>query len=228
MSELIVERMDFESVENKIVTESIGEGKTTKKYYVYGPSLVSEVKNANGRIYPKPIIEREVDKMNKTLIPQCSFYGELNHPDSIEINPERITHMTKELRMEGNIAISKSLVMDTPLGKIVKTIFDEGGKLGISSRGVGTLKESIVQSDFALSALDIVSSPSGPNCILSSIYENKEWVFENGLLTEKEREKIIKEVDRAIVECKFSIDDKRAAFLKLFQKTLATIGNKIK
>lgn len=225
MTNLLVEQMDFEEISVNLLTETIGD-KVIKRCYVKGPCLVSEIKNGNGRVYPKPIIEREVRRMNDTKIKNCNFFGEMNHPDTIEINPERISHITKELIMDSNIAIGKSLILDTPLGKIAQSIFEGGGKLGISSRGVGTLKESIVQNDFMLHALDIVVDPSGPNCFLETICENKEWVFENGILTEKERTDIIKEVDKVIVEHQFSVEDRQSAFLKLFTDVISNIKTK--
>jgi hypothetical protein len=226
--ELIIEHIDFESIQNEIITEELSEGVSSKKFYITGPYLESDVKNGNGRIYPKPVIEKEVTRLNSSKIPQNRFLGELNHPDHIEVNLERVSHLIKELKMDNNIAVGKSLVLDTPCGKIVQSLIEGGVKLGISSRGVGTLKESIVQADFALHAIDVVSDPSGPSCFMSAVFEGKEWVMENGILTEKQREEIIKEVDKVIIEHQFSVADKQAAFMKLFQESLQAIAKKHK
>lgn len=228
MSQLIIEHIDFDSIQNEIITEELSEGVSSKKFYITGPYLESDVKNGNGRIYPKPVIEKEVSRLNSSKIPQNRFLGELNHPDHIEVNLERVSHLIKELKMEKNIAVGKSLVLDTPCGKIVQSLIEGGVKLGISSRGVGTLKESIVQSDFALHAIDVVSDPSGPSCFMDAVMEGKEWVMENGILTEKQRDEIIQEVEKVIVQHQFSIEDKQAAFMKLFQESLQAIAKKHK
>lgn len=226
MSELIIETMDMDSVVNQIVTESVN-NQQIKNYYLSGIHLQSEVKNGNGRIYPRTIIEREVKRLTEGKIKQNRLIGELEHPNSCSINLERVSHITKELRLEGNDVYGKSMLLDTPMGKIAKSLIDGGVKLGVSSRGVGTLKESIVQNDFALHCIDIVADPSAPQAFVNGILESKkEWVMENGILTEKELETTLKQVDQIIIENQFSVDDRKAAFLKLFNDSLAKIQNK--
>ena len=180
------------------------------------------------------IVEDYDDNVYCVSVPNQNFYCMDNGKtfwsgNSCEINPERISHITKELRMEGNDVYGKSLVLDTPMGRIVKSLMEGGVRLGVSSRGVGTLKESVVQNDFQLHAIDVVTEPSAPNAFVEGIMESKkEWVFENGLLTEKELQDTIAEVNKVIVENQFSIEDRQAAFLKLFQETMNKISNKYK
>lgn len=227
MSELLIEHVDFESISNEIITENIND-KEIRKHYIVGPHLDADIKNGNGRVYPRAIIDREVKRLMETKIKQNRLMGELNHPASVEINLERVSHLTKDLKMEGNIAVGKSLLLDTPMGKIAQALVDGGAKIGVSSRGVGTLKESIVQNDYSLICIDIVSDPSGPSCFVDNIMENKEWVFENGILTEKERQVVVAEVEKIIVETQYSIDDRKAAFLKLFNDAVFSIKSKYK
>lgn len=224
--ELLREEIDFQSITNDIVTESISEGKSIKNFYLSGVHLQSEIKNQNGRIYPRGVIEREVNRINESKIKQNRFVGQLNHPEDLEINLERVSHLTTVLKMEGNDVYGKSKLLDTPLGLIAKKLVEGGVKLGVSSRGAGTLKNSIVQNDYNLLCVDIVSDPSCSSAWVDPLYESKEWIMENGLLTEKQFDDSRKELDKIIVECKFSIEDKRAAFLNLFQKTLREIGSK--
>ena len=144
----------------------------------------------------------------------------------MDITYERVSHLIKELRMDNNIAYGKSLVLDTPLGKVIKSLMDEGVKVGTSTRGTGTVKNSIVQGDWFWKTNDLVHDNSGPSCLLDNICENREWVFENGLLTEKEREVIKTQVDKVVLEHQFSIEDRASAFLKLFNETIHKISLK--
>ena len=226
MTSLLTEEVDLESICAQVIQEDIG-GIPTKNYYIIGPYMEAAVKNGNGRTYPLPVIEREVRRLNENKIPQNRFLGELNHPNVIEVNLERVSHLIKELKMEGNIAMGKSLVLDTPMGKIAKALIDGGVKLGISSRGVGTLKESIVQNDFCVSAIDLVSDPSAPSAFMTAVMEGKkEWVFENGILTEKELMDVTAEVNKVIIEHQFSKEDRNAAFLKMFSDIMINIRSK--
>lgn len=226
MAELIIEHIDFDSLSCEFITETVN-GMPKKNMYITGPHLDSEVKNGNGRMYPRAIIEREIKRLNETKIKQNRLMGELNHPNNVEINLERVSHLTKELRLEGNIGFGKSMLLDTPMGKIAQALGEGGVKLGVSSRGVGTLKESVVQNDYNLVCIDIVSDPSGPNCFVDNILESKkEWVFENGILTEKQLEETLQEVNKIIVETQFSKEDRQAALLKMFQDAMRKIALK--
>lgn len=161
----------------------------TKNYFIEGIFMQADQKNKNGRIYPMNIMEKEVDRYNKEYVKSGRAFGELGHPDGPTINLERVSHMIKELRKDGSNFIGKAKVMDTPYGKIVKNLIDEGATLGVSTRGMGSLKNesgaNIVQDDFYLAtAGDIVADPSAPNAFVEGIMEGKEWVWDNGIIKE--------------------------------------------
>ena len=183
---LITEMVDFEDVEF-IVEEN---KKGTKDYYIKGIFMQAETKNRNGRIYPKEVLAKQVKKYDEAYIKQNRAFGELGHPDGPVVNLERVSHMIKELKEDGNNWIGKAKILDTPYGKIVKNLIDEGAKLGVSSRGMGSLKKqqgtNVVQDDFYLA--DIVADPSAPAAFVEGIMENKEWVWDNGVIKEQEIE----------------------------------------
>jgi hypothetical protein len=160
-----------------------------KQYYISGIFMQANQKNRNGRVYPSDILEREVKRYSDTYITSNRAFGELGHPDGPTINLDRVSHMIKELYKDGDNFIGKAKIMDTPMGKIVKNLMDEGATLGVSSRGMGSLKQSqgvnVVQSDFYLStAADIVADPSAPDAFVDGIMEGKEWIWDNGVLKE--------------------------------------------
>ena len=163
----------------------------SKKYSIRGPFMQAEVKNRNGRIYPMPVLEKEVAKYNKNFVQQNRAFGELGHPDGPTVNLERVSHRITSLRPDGQNFIGEAKIMDTPMGKIVKNLMDEDCKLGVSSRGMGSLDErggaKYVRDDFYLAtAADIVADPSAPNAFVEGIMEGKEWVWNNGALIESE------------------------------------------
>lgn len=225
---LITETLGFDQVETEIIKEaSVDGGIAKKRIHIRGPFMESEIRNGNGRVYPRPVIEKEVKRLMESRIPQNRFLGELNHPNVIEVNLERVSHLIKELRMEGNVAVGKAALLDTPMGLIAQALVEGGVKIGISSRGVGTLRESIVQNDFRVSAIDLVSDPSAPNALMDIVMEGKkEWVMENGILTEKELQDTVAEVNKIIIENQFSKEDRAAATLKMFNECLAKIQMK--
>ena len=186
-------------VEQNFEVECLVEGKESadKKYYIHGPFLVAETKNRNGRIYPKSILEREVKNYQK-LIDEKRAISELGHPETPTINLERVSHMITSLEEDGNNWIGRAKLLDTPMGKIAKTFIDEGVRLGVSSRGMGSLKpmkeSQIVQDDFYLAAIDIVSDPSGPGCFVNGILEGKEYLWNNGIIAEADIAQIRKEI----------------------------------
>ena len=179
-----------EAVENvEYICEAQENG--PKKYSIRGPFMQAEVKNRNGRIYPLPILEKEVEKYNKNFVQQNRAFGELGHPDGPTVNLERVSHRITSLRPDGQNFIGEAKIMDTPMGKIVKNLMDEDCKLGVSSRGMGSLDErggaKYVRDDFYLAtAADIVADPSAPNAFVEGIMEGKEWVWNNGALIESE------------------------------------------
>lgn len=168
----------------QIITEDKGQN-----LFIEGIFLQSEMKNRNGRVYPKSVMEREVSRYMKEYVDAKRAFGELGHPEGPTINLDRVSHMITSLKEEGNNYVGKAKIMNTPMGNIVKNLIDGGAKLGVSSRGMGSLKvnnEGIneVQDDFYLAtAADIVADPSAPDAFVQGIMENKEWMFVNGSWT---------------------------------------------
>ena len=178
---------DFE-----ILTE--GKGKDMK---IKGVFMQAETKNRNGRVYPLDVLQKEVNRYNKELVETKRAFGELGHPEGPTVNLDRVSHMIEELVPEGNNIIGKAKILDTPNGKIVKELLNAGAKLGVSSRGMGTLEKkgqtNYVKDDFYLAtAADIVADPSAPKAFVEGIMEGKEWIWDNGILREAEVAKIHK------------------------------------
>ena len=188
-----------ESIEDiEYITEDDAEGK--KNYRIKGVFLQAEVKNRNGRIYPMPVLEKEVGRYNKEYVQKNRAFGELGHPDGPTVNLERVSHMITKLHPDGKNFIGEAKIMDTPYGKIVKNLINEGAKLGVSSRGMGSLEPrrgaQVVKDDFYLAtAADIVADPSAPNAFVEGIMEGKEWVWQNGAVKEMDIEAYRKELD---------------------------------
>jgi len=162
-----------------------------KSYKIKGVFLQSNVKNRNGRVYPKEILENEVMRYNREFINKKRAFGELGHPDGPTVNLERVSHMITKLSPDGSNFIGEAKIMDTPYGKVVKGLINEGAQLGVSSRGMGSLIQrngaNYVKDDFYLAtAADIVADPSAPDAFVQGIMENKEWVWDNGVLVEKD------------------------------------------
>jgi hypothetical protein len=180
----------------KLITETLQDVKYiteekngVKSLYITGPFLVGEQKNRNGRVYPKSILEREVNRYNEEYISKNRAFGELGHPDSPSINLDRVSHLIVNLRQEGSTFIGKAKILETPYGKTAKGLLDGGANLGVSSRGMGSLKEvngvNLVQDDYYLAtAADIVADPSAPGAFVQGIMEGKEWVWDNGIVKE--------------------------------------------
>ena len=165
--------------------------------------MQSERKNKNGRIYPLPVLEKEVNRYVKEYVEPKRAFGELGHPDGPTVNLDRASHMITELRKEGKNFIGRAKVLGTPNGNIVKNLIDEGARLGVSSRGMGTLKPDeknaqIVQNDFYLAtAADIVADPSAPNAFVEGIMEGVEWIWDNGLLKAQDVERARNNIQNA-------------------------------
>ena len=180
----------------KLITENINEVKVlteekggVKSLFIEGPFLVAETKNRNGRVYPSQTMKKEVDRYNEEYISKNRAFGELGHPDSPTINLDRVSHLITSLKQEGNQWIGKAKILETPMGKIAKSLMEGGATLGVSSRGMGSLKEmngvNVVQPDFYLAtAADIVADPSAPGAFVQGIMEGKEWVWDNGKVKE--------------------------------------------
>ena len=177
-----------EAVEEvEYITEEKDDG--GKNYKIRGIFMQADIKNRNGRVYPMEVLDEEVKKYNKNFIKENRAFGELGHPDGPTVNLERVSHKITSLKPDGKNFIGEAKIMDTPMGKIVKNLMDEGAKLGVSSRGMGSLKQkggaNVVSDDFYLAtAADIVADPSAPNAFVEGIMEGKEWVWNNGALVE--------------------------------------------
>ena len=170
----------------QVITEGTG---ADKKLYIEGVFLQSELKNRNGRVYPFQVLEREVGRYNEEYVKTKRALGELGHPDGPTVNLDRVSHRITELRAEGNNFMGKAQILDTPMGKIAKSLLGEGVQLGVSSRGMGSIDKredtSYVMDDFMLAtAADIVADPSAPDAFVNGIMEGKEWVWDNGVLKE--------------------------------------------
>ena len=188
-----------ESVEDlEFVTEAKEDG--GKNYKIKGIFMQADIKNRNGRIYPMEVLEKEVRSYNKDHIQQKRAFGELGHPDGPTVNLERVSHLVTSLTPDGKNFIGEAKIMETPMGKIVKNLMDEGAKLGVSSRGMGSLDQkngaNYVRNDFYLAtAADIVADPSAPNAFVEGIMEGKEWVWDNGIIRESEIAEMKKRID---------------------------------
>ena len=175
--------------------EVLTEGKSGKDMKIKGVFMQAETKNRNGRMYPLDTLTKEVKRYNKELVEPKRAFGELGHPDGPTVNLDRVSHLIEELYPEGNNIIGKAKILDTPNGKIVKELLNAGAKLGVSSRGMGTLEKrgqtNVVKDDFYLAtAGDIVADPSAPEAFVEGIMEGKEWIWDNGILRESEVAKI--------------------------------------
>jgi len=204
-----------ETVENTEIIIEEGAG-GVKNLYITGPFLVAETKNKNGRIYRAETLEREVNRYTQECINKNRGYGELSHPDTPSINLDRVSHMVTSLTKEGNVWIGKAKILETPMGKIARALIEGGASLGVSSRGMGTLKEvngvNIVQDDYHLAAAaDLVADPSGPSCFVNGIMENKEFYLVNGKVTEQVMDGYIKDIKKA------SSKDIEAVSLRIFE-----------
>ena len=171
--------------EIKYISE-LNEETGKKSHFIEGVFLQSNLKNRNGRMYPKEVMQKEVARYTKESIDKKRAYGELGHPDGPTVNLDRVSHMIVGLKEDGDNYIGRAKILDTPMGRIVKELIDEGASLGVSSRGLGSLKErngvNEVQEDFMLAtAADIVADPSAPDAYVQGIMENKEWTFVNGI-----------------------------------------------
>ena len=183
----------------KILTEE-RDGK--KLLYIEGVFLQSELKNRNGRMYPFEVLNREVERYSEEYVKTKRALGELGHPDGPTINLDRVSHRITDLRAEGHNFMGKAQILDTPMGKIAKSLLDEGVQLGVSSRGMGSIDKrediSVVRDDFMLTtAADIVADPSAPDAFVNGIMEGKEWVWDNGILKEAKIDKYRRYIDES-------------------------------
>ena len=202
------------------ITEAKENGQ--KDYKIKGVFMQGEIKNRNGRVYPMQVLDEQVKKYTDNYVNQNRAYGELGHPSGPTINLERVSHMITDLTKDGTNYIGEAKIMDTPYGKIVKNLMDEGAKLGVSSRGMGSLKQNgnsqVVQKDYHLAtAADIVADPSAPDAFVEGIMEGKEWVWDNGVLREAQVNEYKEEITRT------SKADLEGAKLKIFADFLSKL-----
>jgi hypothetical protein len=190
-----------EATNVEFLTEAKKDG--GKSYFIEGIFMQSDTKNRNGRIYPKEILQKEAKRYNTEFIQKKRAFGELGHPDGPTVNLERVSHMIEELQEVEQNFMGRAKILDTPYGKIVKNLIDEGARLGVSSRGMGSLKPvkdgiQEVQRDFYLAtAADIVADPSAPDAFVAGIMEGKEWIWDNGLLKETKIQEYKNQIEKS-------------------------------
>jgi len=190
---------EFNDTIAPIITESKNGG---KDYFIEGVFMQSDIKNRNGRVYPKAIMEKEVNRYKKEFVEKDRAFGELGHPEGPTINLDKVSHLIQSLELEGKNYVGKAKVLSTPNGEIVKALINDGAKLGVSSRGLGSLEQKgnaqYVKDDFQLAtAGDIVADPSAPEAFVEGIMEGVEWVYQNGILTQLQVEDMQKELRSA-------------------------------
>lgn len=213
----------------KLITESIEdievlveEKNGVKNLYIEGVFLQGDIKNRNGRVYPFDILEREVSRYNEHYVTAGRALGELGHPDGPTVNLDRVSHKIISLRSEGRNFVGKAQILSTPMGSIAKSLLESGVKLGVSSRGMGSMEErngaNYVRDDFMLAtAADIVADPSAPDAFVNGIMEGKEWIWDNGLLKEAKVAKYKKYISES---AKKNIEEKSLKVFKDFMFNL--------
>ena len=190
---------EYNESDVEFITEAKeGEG---KKYIISGVFAQSESKNRNGRIYPRPIMEKAVSKYVAEQVSKDRAVGELNHPEGPTVNLDKVSHKITDLQMEGDDVVGRAQILDTPNGKIVQGLLDGGVKLGVSTRGMGSLAQQgnamVVKDDYLLNTIDIVQDPSAPGAFVNGIMEGVEWVWNNGIIEAQEIEKMETEIKKA-------------------------------
>ena len=213
-------RLIAEEITDVQFLEEEKEGK--KNYFIEGIFLQAELKNRNNRMYPLATLQKEVAKYNENYIESGRALGELGHPDGPSINLDRVSHKIISLKEDGNNFIGKAKLLDTPMGRIAKDLLGEGVKLGVSSRGMGSIRKeencNVVMDDFMLAtAADIVADPSAPDAFVNGIMEGKEWVWDNGVLKEAAVAQIKQEIDQATL---INIQERKISAFSKFLKSL--------
>jgi len=213
-------RLIAEEITNVQFLEEEKEGK--KNYFIEGIFLQAELKNRNNRMYPLRTLQKEVAKYSENYIDKGRALGELGHPDGPSINLDRVSHKIISLKEDGNNFIGKAKLLDTPMGRIAKDLLGEGVKLGVSSRGMGSIRKeencNVVMDDFMLAtAADIVADPSAPDAFVNGIMEGKEWVWDNGVLKEAAVAEIKTEIDQATL---INLQERKISAFEKFLKSL--------
>lgn len=213
----------------EVLTEANEDGK--KNYFIEGIFMQGDIKNRNGRIYPSAVLEKEMKRYDDQFIKTKRALGELGHPDGPSINGDRVSHLITEMKRDGSNFVGKAKILSTPMGQIVKTFMDEGVKIGVSTRGLGSVKptkEGImeVQDDFYLSTVDIVTDPSGPNCFVNGIMENTEYYYDIASGTWRAQQAIhemVQEVKKEYKKTVRRIDENTAA--RMFERFVDSLRN---
>tara|TARA_B110000977_G_scaffold47624_1_gene64775 strand:- start:1937 stop:2626 length:690 start_codon:yes stop_codon:yes gene_type:complete len=188
------------------VATEINEETGDKSYFIEGIFMQGDIKNRNGRIYPKEILEKEMGRYDKDFIKTKRALGELGHPDGPGINGDKVSHLITEMKQDGSNFTGKAKILGTPMGNIVKTFMDEGVLIGVSTRGLGSVKPTAegimeVQKDFHLATVDIVTDPSGPNCFVNGIMENAEYYYDiasGNWIAQEPIEQVIEEIQQVV------------------------------
>lgn len=216
-----------ETVEDvKYITEKTESGK--KNLYIEGIFMQGDIVNRNKRSYNTDILEREINRYTKDLVEKGRAFGELGHPNGPSINLDRVSHIITEMKRDGTNFIGKARIADTPMGDIARGIMESGGQLGVSSRGMGSLKENKngimeVQDDFYLAtAADIVADPSAPDAFVHGIMEGVEWIWDNGILKAQKLEEAKKQIDKTVASRELTEEKK----LEIFEKMLTHMASK--
>lgn len=224
-----------EVTEDAQITTVLNEATGKKSHFIEGIFMQADIKNRNGRIYPSPVLEKEMNRYQKDFIETKRALGELGHPDGPSINGDRVSHLITEMKKDGSNFIGKAKILGTPMGEIVKTFMDEGVKIGVSTRGLGSVKQTKegimeVQDDFHLATVDIVTDPSGPNCFVNGIMENTEYYYDiaSGNWRAKESieqviEEIQEEVEKQVRRVVHKIDESTAA--RMFERFVSSLRN---
>jgi len=189
---------EFNDIGFEVITE---EKNGKKKYIIEGVFAQAEQKNRNGRIYPKPIMEKAINMYNEKQVSKGRAVGELNHPEGPTVNLDKVSHKIESLEFKGNDVMGKATVLDTPMGRIVEGLLEGGVQLGVSTRGMGSLMQQnnamVVKGDFILNAIDVVQDPSAPSAFVNGIMEGVDWVWNNGILEAQAIEKMETEIKKA-------------------------------
>jgi hypothetical protein len=213
----------------EVITEAKDDGK--KNYFIEGIFMQGDIKNRNGRIYPSKTLETEMGRYQKEFIETKRALGELGHPDGPQINGDRVSHLITEMRRDGNDFYGKAKILSTPMGEIVKSLLDEGVKIGVSTRGLGSVKAGRdgvmeVQKDFHLSTVDIVTDPSAPNAFVNGIMENVEYYYDIASGNWRAQQAIVdiqEEVEKKINRVVRTIDEETAT--RMFQTFVQSLRN---
>ena len=205
---------------NLLCEEDEATGK--KNYFIEGIFMQAEKTNRNGRRYPRETLMNETNRYNENYVKKQRALGELGHPEGPTLNLERASHIITDLQIEGNNVTGKAKILETPYGKIVQNLIDGGAKLGVSSRGMGSLKQdkqgiNEVQKDFMLSAVDIVADPSAPDAFVNGIMEGKAWTYENGIFKEQQIENYKRVIEKASTR---ELEEKKLEVFRDFVKNL--------